>query len=69
MKAKAIKANSKLTCMQLKIRWPKTLGHFSRKSTVAAVKPFLTNALRERRLAFATSHLGKREVEALPLWR
>ena len=66
---RAIKANSRLTCLQLKLRCPKPLGHLSRRtittilkeelgrrSSVAATKPFLTDAQRERRLAWAVSH-------------
>ena len=66
---KAIKSNAKITCTQLKIRWPKTLGHLSRRtlntiikedlgrrSSVAAIKPFLTDSMRENRLAWATGH-------------
>ena len=62
---KAATKNPKITCSQLLLRMPKTLGHLSRstlnttlkeelkrKSFVAAIKPFLTESQRERKLAF-----------------
>ena len=66
---RAITANPKITSMQIKTRLPKTTGHLSRRtinhiiteelgrrSGVAAVKPFLTNRMREARLAWAEGH-------------
>ena len=66
---RAITANPKMTALQLKTRLPKTAGHLSRRtinnivreelgrrSGVAAVKPFLTNSMREDRLAWAAGH-------------
>ena len=35
---KAITANAKVTCTQLKIRWPKTLGHLSRRTLNTIIK-------------------------------
>ena len=66
---KAVTKNPKITCSQLLIRMLKTLGHLSRrtlntilkeelkkKSSVAAIKPFLTESQRERKLAFPLGH-------------
>ena len=67
---KAIIANPKITCMQLKIRVLNTSGHLSRKTIntiikedlgrriiVSAIKPFLTNSMRENcRLGWATGY-------------
>ena len=61
--------NQKITCTQLLLQLPQTLGHLSRKtvnnillkelnlrSSVAAKKPFLTKFQRERRLKWAGGH-------------
>ena len=65
---RAWKKNPKITCTQLLIRMPKTLGHLSRrvvntilmqeigKCSVSATKPFLSDSQRERKLKWAIGH-------------
>ena len=66
---KAIIANPKITYMQKQIRMLKTLGHLlkktmntiinedlGRRSPMSAIKPFITNSMKENGLGSATGH-------------